>query len=138
MKPVISSYLLYILYTTCQLNIVFALNYGRLFGFNKTNHILLHSLEGIPPPTTIFSPVIYEASFEQRNDTIPEISFGCPNLLICSISSVLLATNSFDVKALEKLVSMMPGQTQLTRIFSCASSLLKALQMPKSAVLLTE
>ena len=35
-----------------------------------------YSLDVIPPEATIVSPVIYEASSDTRNDTMPDISAG--------------------------------------------------------------
>ena len=45
------------------------------------------SLEGSPPATTMFSPAMYFASSEQRNDTTPLISSGRPILKIIQINT---------------------------------------------------
>ena len=51
--------------------------YEYSFGYS-----FFYSLESHPPPTTIASPIIYEASSEARNATALPISCGFPYLKV--------------------------------------------------------
>ena len=51
--------------------------YEYCFGYS-----FFYSLESHPPPTTIASPIIYEASSDAKNATAPPISCGFPYLKV--------------------------------------------------------
>ena len=59
--------------------------YEYCFGY-----LFFYSLESHPPPTTIASPIIYEASSEAKNATALPISCGFPYLKVTETQKRLI------------------------------------------------
>lgn len=72
------------------------------------------------------------------NQNLKFSSHAGTNRLIGMVDRAISFAVSVSYMALENFVRIIPGATQLTRIFSAARSWLNAFVRPSSAVLLTE